>query len=106
MKRTNLLISSLVLPTIAALAVAAPASAERQDHPDRGRPTTYQLTGDPAGSKFEGIGADEAIAFANRYAPEHLLVLGGGYVGLEFAQMFRRFGSQVTVVEMGPRVRT
>jgi pyruvate/2-oxoglutarate dehydrogenase complex dihydrolipoamide dehydrogenase (E3) component len=33
--------------------------------------------------------------------PEHLLVLGGGYVGLEFAQMFRRFGSQVTVIHTG-----
>lgn len=31
--------------------------------------------------------------------PEHLLVLGGGYVGLEFAQMFRRFGSRVTVIQ-------
>jgi pyruvate/2-oxoglutarate dehydrogenase complex dihydrolipoamide dehydrogenase (E3) component len=30
--------------------------------------------------------------------PEHLIVLGGGYIGLEFAQMFRRFGSQVTIV--------
>jgi pyruvate/2-oxoglutarate dehydrogenase complex dihydrolipoamide dehydrogenase (E3) component len=36
--------------------------------------------------------------------PAHLVVVGGSYVGLEFAQMFRRFGSQVTVVEMGPRV--
>ena len=36
--------------------------------------------------------------------PEHLLVIGGSYVGLEFAQMFRRFGSRVTVVEMGPRL--
>jgi pyruvate/2-oxoglutarate dehydrogenase complex dihydrolipoamide dehydrogenase (E3) component len=33
--------------------------------------------------------------------PEHLIVVGGSYVGLEFAQMFRRFGSQVTVVEKG-----
>ncbi|MFI5116703.1 MAG: mercuric reductase [Terriglobales bacterium] len=33
--------------------------------------------------------------------PEHLLVLGGGYVGLEFGQMFRRFGSQVTIVQSG-----
>jgi pyruvate/2-oxoglutarate dehydrogenase complex dihydrolipoamide dehydrogenase (E3) component len=31
--------------------------------------------------------------------PEHLLVLGGGYVGLEFAQMFRRFGSRVTIIQ-------
>jgi pyruvate/2-oxoglutarate dehydrogenase complex dihydrolipoamide dehydrogenase (E3) component len=36
--------------------------------------------------------------------PEQLLVLGGGYVGLEFGQMFRRFGSAVTVVEAGPRL--
>jgi len=36
--------------------------------------------------------------------PEHLLVLGGGYVGLEFGQMFRRFGSQVTVIQRGPRL--
>ncbi|MGB7553131.1 MAG: mercuric reductase [Candidatus Korobacteraceae bacterium] len=33
--------------------------------------------------------------------PEHLLVLGGGYVGLEFGQMFRRFGSRVTIVQAG-----
>jgi pyruvate/2-oxoglutarate dehydrogenase complex dihydrolipoamide dehydrogenase (E3) component len=33
--------------------------------------------------------------------PEHLLVIGGGYVGLEFGQMFRRFGSQVTIVQRG-----
>jgi pyruvate/2-oxoglutarate dehydrogenase complex dihydrolipoamide dehydrogenase (E3) component len=36
--------------------------------------------------------------------PEHLLVLGGGYVGLEFSQMFHRFGSRVTVVQRSPRL--
>ena len=36
--------------------------------------------------------------------PEHLIIIGGSYVGLEFAQMYRRFGSEVTVVEMGPRL--
>ncbi|WP_414476069.1 mercuric reductase [Microvirga sp. M2] len=36
--------------------------------------------------------------------PEHLIVLGGGYVGAEFAQAFRRFGSRVTVVEHGPQL--
>src|SRR6516165_8719964 len=36
--------------------------------------------------------------------PEHLVVLGGGYVGLEFAQAYRRFGSRVTVVERGPQL--
>src|SRR3954463_16421982 len=36
--------------------------------------------------------------------PEHLIVLGGGYVGVEFAQAFRRFGSRVTVVEYGSQL--
>lgn len=34
--------------------------------------------------------------------PEHLVVLGGGYIGLEFGQMFRRFGSRVTIIQRGP----
>jgi len=36
--------------------------------------------------------------------PKHLVIVGGSYIGLEFAQMFRRFGSEVTIVEMGPRL--
>ncbi len=36
--------------------------------------------------------------------PEHLLILGGGYIGLEFGQMFRRFGSQVTVIHQNPQI--
>ncbi len=36
--------------------------------------------------------------------PDHLLVLGGGYVGLEFAQMFRRFGSEVTIMQRGEQL--
>jgi pyruvate/2-oxoglutarate dehydrogenase complex dihydrolipoamide dehydrogenase (E3) component len=38
------------------------------------------------------------------FLPGHLLVVGGSYIGLEFAQMYRRFGSRVTVVEMAPRL--
>ena len=38
--------------------------------------------------------------------PEHLIILGGGYIGLEFGQMFRRFGSEVTIVQTGPRLMT
>jgi len=36
--------------------------------------------------------------------PEHLVIVGGSYIGLEFAQMYRRFGAEVTVVEKGPRL--
>jgi pyruvate/2-oxoglutarate dehydrogenase complex dihydrolipoamide dehydrogenase (E3) component len=36
--------------------------------------------------------------------PEHLIILGGGYIGLEFGQMFRRFGSEVTVIQTAPRL--
>src|SRR5215468_9784927 len=55
---------------------------------------------------FPGI--HEAPFFTNSsimdvdFLPEHLVIIGGGYVGLEFAQMYRRFGSEVTIVEMGP----
>jgi pyruvate/2-oxoglutarate dehydrogenase complex dihydrolipoamide dehydrogenase (E3) component len=38
------------------------------------------------------------------FLPTHLVIVGGSYIGLEFAQMFRRFGSEVTVIEMGPRL--
>jgi len=38
------------------------------------------------------------------FLPRHLVVVGGSYVGLEFGQMFRRFGSEVTIIEMGPRL--
>jgi len=38
------------------------------------------------------------------FLPEHLVIVGGSYVGLEFAQMYRRFGCKVTIVEMGSRL--
>lgn len=38
------------------------------------------------------------------FLPSHLVVVGGSYVGLEFGQMFRRFGSEVTIIEMAPRL--
>ena len=37
-------------------------------------------------------------------APRHLVIVGGSYIGLEFAQMYRRFGSAVTIIEKGPRL--
>jgi len=57
---------------------------------------------------FPGI---EGVAFLTSTSlleleelPAHLLIIGGSYVGLEFAQMFRRFGSDVTVIEKEPRL--
>ena len=38
------------------------------------------------------------------FLPRHLVIVGGGYIGLEFAQMYRRFGSEVTIIEMAPRL--
>jgi pyruvate/2-oxoglutarate dehydrogenase complex dihydrolipoamide dehydrogenase (E3) component len=38
------------------------------------------------------------------FVPPHLVIVGGSYIGLEFGQMFRRFGSEVTIIEMGPRL--
>jgi pyruvate/2-oxoglutarate dehydrogenase complex dihydrolipoamide dehydrogenase (E3) component len=38
------------------------------------------------------------------FLPAHLVILGGSYIGLEFAQVYRRFGSKVTVIESGPRL--
>ena len=45
-----------------------------------------------------------ATAMELREIPRHLLILGAGYIGLEFGQMFRRFGSEVTIVEHADRI--
>jgi len=62
----------------------------------RGAPPTFPLDGVQA--------LDSTSIMELDRVPERLLVLGGSYVGVEFAQMFRRFGSQVTVIELGPRL--
>ncbi len=55
-------------------------------------------------------GLDRVAYFTNSsmmevdFLPEHLVIVGGSYIGLEFAQMYRRFGSRVTVIEMGARI--
>jgi pyruvate/2-oxoglutarate dehydrogenase complex dihydrolipoamide dehydrogenase (E3) component len=64
--------------------------------------------GRPLVPKLPGV--DEVAYLTNEsmmdigFLPEHLIIVGGGYVGLEFGQMYRRFGSRVTIVEMGPRL--
>ena len=59
----------------------------------------------PAAPEVEGLdrlpSLDSTSIMELDAVPEHLLVLGGGYIGLEFAQMFRRFGSRVTIVQRG-----
>ena len=47
---------------------------------------------------------DSTSILALETLPRHLMVVGGGYVGVEYAQMFRRFGSEVTLVENGPHL--
>ena len=55
-------------------------------------------------------GLDQVPYFTNSsmvdvdFVPPHLIVLGGSYIGLEFAQIYRRFGSEVTVIEAAPRL--
>lgn len=55
-------------------------------------------------------GIDQIDYLTNRgileldHLPEHLVIIGGSYIGLEFAQMYRRFGAEVTIVEKGPRL--
>ena len=60
----------------------------------------------PARPALDGLNGGEALDSTSvmelAEVPEHLLVLGGGYVGIEFGQLFRRFGSAVTIVQRGP----
>ncbi|HVI85538.1 MAG TPA: FAD-dependent oxidoreductase [bacterium] len=64
--------------------------------------------GRPARPAIDGLDSVKALDSTSimelSAVPQHLLVLGGGYVGLEFAQMFRRFGSAVTVVQQGKQL--
>src|SRR5260370_21738493 len=59
-----------------------------------GRPVTPQLDGIATVPVLDSTSIMELDEL-----PEHLLVLGGGYIGLEFGQMFRRFGSRVTIIQ-------
>jgi pyruvate/2-oxoglutarate dehydrogenase complex dihydrolipoamide dehydrogenase (E3) component len=62
----------------------------------------------PLVPSIPGIGGIDYLTnesiMAVDFLPPHLLILGGSYIGLEFAQMYRRFGSAVTVVEAAPRL--
>ncbi|HTU51322.1 MAG TPA: mercuric reductase [Acidobacteriaceae bacterium] len=64
------------------------------------RPTMPSIDGFDQVQSLPNI-LDNASIMELDHLPEHLLVLGGGYIGLEFGQMFRRFGSRVTIVQAG-----
>ena len=64
-----------------------------------GRASVPAITGIDEVAHLDNVSMMEVNAL-----PRHLVIIGGSYVGLEFAQMYRRFGSEVTVVEMGPRL--
>ncbi len=64
-----------------------------------GQPTTPKLAGIDDVPYFNNISM-----MAVDFVPEHLVVIGGSYIGIEFAQIYRRFGAAVTICEMGPRL--
>jgi pyruvate/2-oxoglutarate dehydrogenase complex dihydrolipoamide dehydrogenase (E3) component len=83
-------------------------------------PATDAIGGGAADKIFLNIGTHAAIpsvpgleaarplthieALELDYLPSHLSVIGGGYAGLELAQAYRRFGSNVTIIESGPQL--
>ena len=64
--------------------------------------------GRPTVPNMPGVGEVDFLTSSSimevDFLPEHLVIIGGSYIGLEFAQMYRRFGSRVTVVEMASRL--
>ena len=62
----------------------------------------------PSAPKLPGLDGvpylDSASVMDLSEVPEHLIILGGGYIGLEFGQMFRRFGSSVTIIQRGSQL--
>ena len=88
-----------------AKSVCRPPERRRPAHPHRRRNFHQRRRASRRVPRLDGL---EDVPFLDSTSimeldavPEHLLVLGGGYVGLEFGQMFRRFGSRVTIVQSG-----
>lgn len=58
----------------------------------------------PAELRLGGRALNNSSMMDVDFVPEHLVIVGGSYVGLEFGQMYRRFGSEVTIIEIGSRL--
>jgi pyruvate/2-oxoglutarate dehydrogenase complex dihydrolipoamide dehydrogenase (E3) component len=86
----------------------APKTIRVGDRLLKGDRIFLNVGGRPAIPDLPGVHDVPYLTNANMVAletvPEHLIVVGGSYIGLEFAQMFRRFGAEVTIVEMGPKL--
>lgn len=87
------------------LEIAETAGPTRQVRAER---IFINTGGRPSLPKIEGLETipylDSTSIMELDVVPEHLIALGGGYIGLEFGQMFRRFGSRVTVIQRGEKL--
>jgi pyruvate/2-oxoglutarate dehydrogenase complex dihydrolipoamide dehydrogenase (E3) component len=88
--------------TVSVSRTGAPARALAGDHVILSLGTRAAVP--PVPGLAESMPMTHVEALELERLPEHLIVLGGGYVGLELAQGARRFGSRVTVIERGPRL--
>lgn len=95
----------------------ADGSQDRSELPGAGASASTRIQGEtifintgtrPSAPPIEGLGAvpwlDSAGLLDLEELPGHLVVLGGGYIGAEFSQIFRRFGADVTLVQRGGRI--
>jgi pyruvate/2-oxoglutarate dehydrogenase complex dihydrolipoamide dehydrogenase (E3) component len=92
----------------AAARFVAPREVEAGGERHSAETVVINVGGRPVIPKLPGLESvpwlDNARVMELRELPSHLLVLGGGYIGCEFAQMFRRFGAEVTVLDLLDRL--
>ena len=87
---------------------SAPRRVEVDGEVIEGEKIFIDVGGRPLVPKLDGIGGVPCLTNQSLmdvdFVPGHLIVIGGSYIGLELGQMFRRFGSRVSIVEMAPRL--
>ena len=84
----------------------APSGSRSTARPSRRSRSSSTSAAAPTSRASPGIDTvaylDNSSMMAVDFLPEHLVILGGSYIGLEFGQMYRRFGSEVTIVQRNP----